>query len=170
MSTALHDYRCPRCGHVARDQAVEISVGATAGAPECPNCLDLHNVVRMEWIPKIGRMDAANGPGFVAFDTYNGRNEKVTVTSLAQLRQIERQSEIDHRNGEGQPLVFRAFSNDPSNKDKSALHKDWHGGEQPTAEGKHKFGSTLQKSLEEPAGEFGPGVTDANTSALGGLD
>lgn len=47
MSLARHDYQCPNCGHVARDQDVEISVGATAGAPECPNCLTAEGHVKM---------------------------------------------------------------------------------------------------------------------------
>lgn len=123
----------------------------------------------MDWIPQVSRMDAANGPGFVAFDTYNGKNEKVHVSSLKQLRAIERQSEIDHKNGEGQPLVFRAFSNTKSQMDQSALHPSWVP-EKPTAAAKHRFGSTLRKSAEAPDTDFGPGVNEANASALGGVE
>lgn len=160
MSMALHDYYCPTCSRVLADVPVEISVGATAGAPVC-SC-----GTPTEWIPQVGRMDASNGPGFQAFDTFNGRNEKVHVTSLKQLREIERQSEIDHRNGEGQPLVFRAFSNSRSQMDQSALHKSFEGGEQPTPAAKRRFGSSVQKAAEEPDRAFGPGVSESNASAL----
>lgn len=166
MSRAFHDYRCPHCGHIGRDHLVEISVGASAGAPECPACLTLDHVVTMEWIPKIGRMDASSGPGFTGFDTFDGQNNRVHVGSLHQLRQLERQSEQQHKNGEGQPLVFRAFSNNPSNKDQSALHPNFTGGEQPTESAKRRFGGSLQKSADAPDTGFGPGVSDANASAL----
>lgn len=158
---ALHDFVCPRCRWVAVDVNVPISEGALAARVICPDCQ-----ITMAWIPQVGRMDASSGPGFEAFETYNSRNEKITISSLKQLRDVERQSEIDYRNGEGQPLVFRMFSNDRSNKDQSALHKHWDGGEQPTADAKHTYGSTLQKTVDEPQQEFGPAVNDSNASAL----
>lgn len=165
---ALHDYQCPTCGHRAVDVNVPIEIGAAAVCVECPLCADVGRKSRMEWLPQVGRMDAGNGPSFVAFDTFDGKNQKVHVSSLKQLRDIERQSEVDHRNGEGQPLVFRTFSNDPSNKDQSALHPNFAGGEQPTTAAKSKFGATLQKAADAPEAEFGPGVNESNASALGG--
>lgn len=158
---ALHDFFCPSCRTVAVDVNIPIAVGAAQAYVYCPTCPE----TRMEWIPQVGRMDAANGPGFVGFDTYNGKNEKVHVSSLKQLRAIERQSEIDHKNGEGQPLVFRAFSNTRSQMDQSALHPSWVP-EGPTPEAKRRFGSTLRKSVEAPDTDFGPGVNEANASAL----
>lgn len=158
---ALHDFFCPRCRWVATDVNVPIAEGAVNATVKCPHCA---GNPRMEWIPQVGRMDAGSGPGFKEFDTFNGRNEKIHISSLKQLRDVERQSEIDYRNGEGQPLVFRAFSNEPSKMDASALHKSWEGGEQPTAAAKKKFGGGA--IAEEAAGEYGPGVTDSNTSAL----
>lgn len=166
MSRVYHDYACPRCGHVARDHMVEISVGAVAGAPECPVCLTLDGHVVMDWIPQVGRMDAASGPSFTAFDCFDGQNRKVHVGSLKQLRDLERQSEQQARNGEGQPLVFRKWSQNDSNKDVNTMGDRFKGGEQPTDAAKHKFGSTLRKSVDEPDAGYGPGVTDANTSAL----
>lgn len=158
---ALHHFRCPACAFISKDVNVPVAIGAVNAEVYCPIC-----AARMIGIPAIGRMDASNGPTFKAFDTYDGKNQKVHVSSLKQLRAIERQSEIDHKNGEGQPLVFRAFSNDPSNKDQSALHPNWDGGEHPTDDGKRKFGSTAQKSAEAPEAGYGPGVSDSNTSAL----
>lgn len=161
---ALHDFRCPECGYIKRDVNVPIAVGAVDAVVLCPGTW--HDEVRMIAIPGIGRMDASNGPAFKAFDTYDGRNQKVHVTSLKQVRAIERESEQLHRDGEGQPLVFRAFSNDPSNKDQSALHKNWTGGEQPTDAAKARFGGATQKSASEPETGYGPGVSDDNASAL----
>ena len=43
------------------------------------------------------------------------------VESLSALRQIERESEQRHRNGEGAPLVWRDYSNDRSNFDRHTL-------------------------------------------------
>jgi len=158
---ALHDFHCSPCNYVAVDVNVPIAIGAVAAYVQCPHCKG-----RMDWIPQVGRMDAANGPGFVGFDCYDGKNQKVHVSSLKQLRAIEKQSEVDHRNGEGQPLVFRAFSNTRSQMDQSALHPTFNGGEAPTKAAAHRFGSSLVKSSEELPGEYGPGVSDDNTSAL----
>lgn len=167
---ALHDFECPHCGRTARDVNVPIAVGAREAIVWCPTCATVGVETRMDWIPQIGRMDAANGPGFVGFDTFNGRNEKVHVSSLKQLRDLERQSEVDYKNGEGQPLVFRRWSQSDTNKDVHSLTPSLQGGEQPTEAGKHKFGSTLQKSTEAPDTGFGPGVSESNASALGGVD
>lgn len=166
MSLAHHDYRCPDCGHTLADVLVEITLGAIAGAPPCPACSQIGHDVTMDWVPQIGRMDAGSGPGFDAFETFDGKNRKVKVESLHQLRQIERESEQLYKNGEGQPIVFRAFSNDPTNKDRSALHPNFNGGEQPTEAAKKKFGATLQKAVEEPEADFGPAVNESNASAL----
>ena len=145
------------------DVNIPIHEGAVVARVLCPIC---PQHPRMEWIPQVGRMDAANGPGFVAFETRNGRNEKVQVTSLKQLREIERQSEVDYKNGEGQPLVFRAFSNTKSSMDQSALHPNWNGGEAPTPAAAHRFGSATQRSADAPETPLGPGVTDDTASAL----
>ena len=106
---ALHDFWCQVCGQVLVDIDVPISIGARAGAP--PHCGE-----PTRWIPQVGRMDGANGPGFEAFDAYDGQNRPVTVDSLKKLRDIERQSEVDARNGEGQPIVWRRYSQDASNR------------------------------------------------------
>lgn len=167
MAYAFHDYRCPTCGVIRRDVAVPVSEGALAHPPACPACLCGGSYTLMTWIPNIGAVDAKEP--FQRFETFDGQNRRVTVDSLKKLRQIEKESEQQFKNGEGQPIVFRAWSNDNSNKDQSALHKSWDGGEHPTEDAKRKFGSPI-RTTNEDAGEFGPGVTDANTSALGKVD
>jgi hypothetical protein len=155
---ARHDFYCGVCGQVLVDVNVPAAIGARAGAPE-------HCGRPTAWIPAVGRMDAANGPGFQAFTTTDGRGNPVTIDSLAKLRAVERESEQAYKNGEGQPMVWRRWAQDRSNQDRPTLGS-WDGSEQPTAESKQRFGSTLRKSVEEPDAAYGPGVSDANTSAL----
>ena len=126
----------------------------------------------MIWIVPHLRMSLA-GDGatedastFRKFTTRDGRNQLVEIDSLQKLRQVERESEQLARNGEGQHITFRAFSQDGSNRDVNTH------GEPPapglTEEGKRKWGlrGATSVSAEEPAGEYGPGVNDSNTSAL----
>lgn len=50
-------------------------------------------------------------------------NRTFKVDSLHAMRQIERQTEQMHRNGEGQPLVWRDYSQNRSNFDSHTLAK-----------------------------------------------
>lgn len=163
---ALHDLYCSRCGQVLTDVNIPVAVGATAGAPD-------HCGVKMIPIPAIGSMDigAVKSVGFQGFETTDGRGHPVLVDSLHKLRQVERESEQAYRNGEGQPMVWRRYAQDPSNRDQPTLSKSYYGGDAPTPAAKQRFGSTAQRHGDaEPAGTYGPGVSDANASALkGGL-
>lgn len=47
--------------------------------------------------------------------------KKVTISSFADVRRIERESERKAANGEGTLSIFRAFSQDQSNQDRNAL-------------------------------------------------
>lgn len=106
------------------------------------------------------------GAGFRAFTTTDGRGTPVHIDSLRKLRQVERESEVHTRNGEGQPMVFRRWAQDGSNRDQPTLSTTYNGGEQPTKDAAHKFGQTLRKSAEVPDTSFGPGVSESNASAL----
>jgi len=169
---AVHDYWCQHCGQVLTDVNIPVAIGATAGAPFCPNACRAGEPqrlpVRMTAIPGIGSMDVGGtkGAAFRAFDTFDGRNQPVRIDSLRKLRQVERESEQHARNGEGQPMIFRRWSQDGSNRDQHTLHPSYDGGEHPTEEAKHRFGQTLRKSTEEPEVGFGPGVSESNASAL----
>jgi hypothetical protein len=158
---ALHDFYCPICSTVVSDIHVSVSIGATAGAPD-------HCGRRMIPIPGIGAMDygAVKGVGFKGFATTDARGNPVQINSLRDLRRVERESEIAARNGEGQPMVWRRWAQDDTNKDQPTLSKSYYGGDAPTPEAKHRFGSTLKKSADAPDGTYGPGVNDSNTSAL----
>lgn len=159
---SLHDFRCSRCGRLSLDIAIPIAIGATAGAPLCQIC---H--IPTEWIPAVGRMDAASGPSFKAFDAYDGANRPVHVDSVHKLRQIERESEQLARNGEGQQINWRMWSNDKSNRLDNTLGK-YVAGERPDPAYAKKFGKAFGDAVADQA--FGPGVDESNTSALGGVD
>lgn len=154
---ALHDYECPSCSIRAYDINIPIEVGAVKGAPPCPECGQ-----DMDWIPQVGRMDALEP--FQRFETTDGRGQPITIDSLHKLRQIERESEVHERNGEGQRMVWRKYSQDPSNVHVHTLGTDPQ--EAPSRAAAAKFGPGIRKSAEEPSVTYGPGVTDANTSAL----
>lgn len=157
---ALHDFRCPGCGLVARDVYVSVELGARQAAIYCPACDDWDVGVRMEWIPAIGRMDfgPAGGAGFKAFTIeevdQRGNPQRIEVDSVHKLRALERESEQRARNGEGRPLVWRDYAQDRSNRDVHTLATsdqlgDPHGCRQVIASAKAKIearrGETVTK-------------------------
>ena len=154
---ALHDFWCQVCGQVLVDVNVPIALGAQAGAP-------LHCDRKTAWIPQVGRMDAYEP--FQEFEARDGQNNLVTVDSLHKLRQIEADSEQRYRNGEGQPIVWRRWSQDASNRDVHALHPKWDAGEHPDPAWVKKHGASLRRSASEPDVEYGPGIDDSTPSAL----
>jgi len=159
---AYHDFWCARCGQLRVDVAIPVAIGARAGAPE-------HCGARMVPIPAIGRMDigGVKGAAFHGFTTTDGRGQPVHIDSLHTLRRVEREAEQAYRNGEGQPMVFRRWAQDPSNRDQPTLSKSYYGGDAPDPVAKHRFGSTRASSTEAPDRGFGPGVNESNASALG---
>ena len=103
---------------------------------------------------------------FQEFEVRDGQNHLVTVDSLAKLRKIERESEQQYRNGEGQPLVWRRYSQDPSNHDVSALHPHWTGGEQPDPAWVRAHAGDLRRDARIADTAYGPGVSDSSPCAL----
>jgi hypothetical protein len=157
---ALHDFWCQVCGEVFVDVNVPIAVGAVRGAPE-------HCGQPTAWIPAVGRMDAYEP--FQEFTARDGQNHEVVVDSLHKLRQIERQSEQHYRNGEGQPLVWRQYSNDRSNRHVHALHPGWTGGEAPDPTWVKQHAAGLARDLSVADQDYGPGINDSTPSALSHL-
>jgi hypothetical protein len=162
MHMALHDFWCQVCGTLLVDVNVPIALGARLGAP-------LHCDTPAAWMPQVGRMDASSGPGFTAFEARDSQNRPVLVDSLAKLRKIERQSEVDYRNGEGQPLVWRNYSNDASNKHVHALHPGWTGGQAPDPAWVKKNAAGLAQGAAVADQDYGPGIDDSTPSALSHL-
>lgn len=135
----------------------------------------------MRWIPQIGRMDAGSGSTFQAFETYvpqpDGTQKRTTVSSLHQLRQIERESEQRARDGEGQQMNWRDYSNDRSNADVHSFRP-----KTPTQEAEEdiarqraalsdRLGGRISAGratlLEGDGPALGPGVTESSASVFG---
>lgn len=159
----LHDFFCPTCTAVIVDVYVPVQTAAPDALIYCRTC-----GARLSWIPAAPAVHygSVKTCAFKAFDTTDGYGQPVHIDSLAKLRKVEKESEQAYRNGEGQPMVFRAWSQQSNgNKLDSPLHKSMDGSEQPTPDAKHRFGSTLRKGADDPS--YGPGVSDANATALG---
>lgn len=157
---ALHDFWCQSCGRLFADVNVPIAIGATRGAPVCPDCQR-----QTAWIPQIGAMDAKEP--FQEFEVYDGRNRRVLIDSLRRLRQVERESEKLAADGVGQPMVFRRWAQDDSNRDVPTLGA--YGGERPDPAKVKQFKPAAATEDAAIDTKFGPGVNLSNASALGGL-
>lgn len=167
-----HDYTCPECSHRLHDQFRTAAQGGRTTCPACPQCK-----TQMDWVVPRLRTDlrtdgeGKSGERFQKFTARDGRNQLVEIDSLHTLRRIERESETLARNGEGQQIRFRAFEQGHSNM---AVNTFGDGPqEKPDDYAKEKFGLRgAAKSVEapgdgsDPSYEYGPGVSDANTSAL----
>ena len=131
---ARHDFRCGVCGYVLRDHHVPTGQRASEHAPTCPNH-QIGGPVRMAWIPaarfSLFSDAATEGAGSFAKFTLpvedpgspTGFRDE-TVSSLADIRRLERESEQRERNGEGRRMVWRDYSQDASNRDRHTLGED----------------------------------------------
>lgn len=155
----LHDFLCECCGITLEDQYRSLAEGGMHTAPLCPRCS-----TQMVWIPQVGAMDAFE-PG-QEFIVYDGQNNPRKIESFAQMRQLERESAQQYRNGEGQPLRFRALHQHRSNMDDNTFGDVPQ--EKPTEAGKRKFGlgRAATPVRGEPDRAFGPAVNETNCSAL----
>lgn len=134
----------------------------------------------MTWSPQVGRMDAGSGSTFIAFDTEvlqpDGSHKTVHIGSLRDLRRVERETEQAQRNGEGQQLVWREWSQDKSNadvhsfipKDPGQIAREELAAMQ--AEAKSRGSVSRLRVTEASVPELGPGVTDESASPLSHLD
>jgi hypothetical protein len=162
---SLHDYFCGFCRIALIDQYRTVAEGGKSTSPECPECGRY-----MEWIPQAqfdcrSDSDQSQIPKFTCRD---GRNELVEIDSLRKLRQVEKESEDLARNGEGQQVVFRNYSQTRGNRLDNTFGDVAQ--EKPSAEAKRKWGlrgaTKVLGGEAEPKHSYGPGVNDSNTSAL----
>lgn len=84
--------------------------------------------VTMEWgmFPWCKGSPADHGSGlkqhiFSPVEVDLGKEGKVVLSSVMDARRLERESEKRAANGEGQQIVFRAFTQDKSNYDRNSL-------------------------------------------------
>jgi hypothetical protein len=90
----LVEDKCPDCG-----QELKVGYWWVCGA---------HEPVR----PK---------PSFKPFDYDDGSGKVQTISSIQDASRIEQATMKAYKNGEGAPIVFRAFHQDQSNYDKQTL-------------------------------------------------
>lgn len=163
----LHDYACRWCGRILRDVYRPVDQRATDVPPHCPN---ISCGADMEWIPAAPAVDLQFTPLTLQRKQPDGSYREETVSSVAQMRRIERESEVAARNGEGEQVRFRMWSQDRSNGDTNTFGSP----DTPvlSAAAKAKFGrrGAMKPLAEAEANEraLGPGVTDSNVSALVG--
>lgn len=115
----LHFYRCDACGALLEEYR-SVHEGGTARLPRCP-C-----GATCRWVIPVVAMDAKEP--FQRFEvsrqvmTRAGLEERrETIDSLTKLRKIEHDSEQRYRDGEGEPMRFRAWTQESSNMDRSAF-------------------------------------------------
>ena len=102
-------------------------VGAPSWPPGCfaPDCNGV-----MERAPQPGdfgfdlKTDGEGGKGFQKFTVHRLQptcdglvQVEETIDSVHKVRQLEKESEQRYRDGEGEPLRFRAWNQDASNRD-----------------------------------------------------
>lgn len=107
----LKDFECDGCGVLERD----VYAPAGPARPVC-DCGTLMHIIY---------------PGRLHVDHFAPVDVEVNgtvyhLTSIHQARTIERIAEQQARNGEGQPYVFRDFSQDHSNRDRNVFGEPPH--------------------------------------------
>lgn len=170
----VHDLTCPRCPTIQTNRWVPLRKLATPRVahgftsyheilwPPCPAC-----GTPMEALPPRVRMDfdATHGET-VEIQQPDGSFRRVTLTSLSEIRRLERESEQRERDGEGQRMVWRDYSQDRSNADQHTLAAE--APERPVLSdaAKRRFGPSIRRSMEAPQVELGDGVDESMMSAL----
>jgi hypothetical protein len=148
----LHDFRCLACRIEWSDVYVPVATRASASGVRCADCGAL-----LTWVPAAPAVDAREP--FQQFEVQilqpDGSHKPVTIGSLSQLRRIESQAETAYRNGEGQRMIFRAWSQDRSNLDEATLGES--GGTRPDPAWVRKHGRAI-RSASEPDVPMGPGA------------
>ena len=105
----VHDWICENCGFELPDQYQSL----TPAVAVCPVC---HYVMQKSWQRRPRAL-------FKPFTIDYGKGP-VEVTSLDQVRRIERESDRDFSEGKSGKMVFRAFSQDNSNYDVNTLDSE----------------------------------------------
>ena len=116
----LADYECPACGAIVRDRYFTSAEGAISAAPFCL-ADDCAGSQRMSWIPQAAfdlKTDGEGQKGFQKFTVHRQGPQgsiREEIDSLHKLRKVEADSEQRYRNGEGEPMRFRGYSQNRSN-------------------------------------------------------
>lgn len=133
---ARHDFFCDVCGTPYPDVNVPATVGASRFGACCLSCGTDRHFVYLTPIPAIRLSlfsDGGHTGGASDFQKFTLPVEDpsspsgwrdVTVSSLADIRRLEKESEQRARNGEGQVLRWRDYSQDRSNRDVHTIAPD----------------------------------------------
>lgn len=189
----LHDFRCPDCGRI-EEVRLPITQRASQAEVYCAACPAYHTRndyrpamgtfnIRMEWVvPRTVGFDCSGGSTFQAFDVQqrqpDGSFKAVRVSSVRQMREIERTTEQRARDGEGEAMRFRMWSHNDSQGDVNSF------GDDPSVQARKELGQLRQAALEAGgrkrearlekvagaeaaanAAQLGPGVTEDTTGA-----
>lgn len=138
-------FRCPTCGQIDLITYRAADVGSLGWPPRCSG-EETHPSTPMEMAPQQMltdlRSDSDSDTAFRKF-SISVDGQRVEVSSLSQMRTIERESEQRYRNGEGEPIRFRMWNQDRSNKDVNAFgdagtigEHQYSNGRQPAKSGK----------------------------------
>jgi hypothetical protein len=126
------NYCCPNCGFIERDVAVEFGTSFPDKVLICVQCAGADHIgVRLEWLPQIGRISAGGGPTFTSFETTGPDGKLHRINSITELRHMEREAEKMTADGVGQPMVWRDYANDRSNRYDHAITKSWEPADYP---------------------------------------
>ena len=161
-------YRCPACGVLELMVYRAADTDLPTWPPTCTTCPSM----RMEMAPQEMRLDlktdGAGDRSFQKFTTYVD-GQPVEIDSLYKLRKVERESEQRYLNGEGEPIRFRMWNQESSNRDVSAFGEAGTVGSGTSAR-TYDSGTPLQKSgkvsirrhgEDKPKVTLGPGMTKA---------
>jgi hypothetical protein len=139
-----HDFTCGVCDHTGTYWAYASS------PPE-------HCGQAMTWTPRPGSFAIDAKEPFHQFQTEIGGQMR-NVGSLHDIRRIENEAEKRSRNGEGQPMVWRDYAQNSSNKDVHTLSSTPHKPIDGYA-GEKKHGQTMQARPEKFKKRVGKAVT-----------
>jgi len=160
-------YWCPRCQWTGLLTYTLAMTEDPGWPPVCGTCSDGVGDAILELAPRPGdfamdlRSDGEGDKAFQKFTTVvNGR--RVVIDSLSKLRQVERDSEQAYRNGEGEPVRFRMWNQDSSNRDVNTFgtagqigDQTYSSGQQPVKSGKVGI---KRHGQSEPEITLGPGM------------
>lgn len=177
------DLECPACNVVFPDRYVPLTKLAEPDRsqgyrrdtviiyPWCSICSPNggYPALRLRACPPRVRMDFdMTHAETIEVAQPDGSVKRVTLDSLSKIRALERESEQRARDGEGQKMVWRDYSQNKTNQDVHTLAAE---ADHPAVLSKAaaaRFGPSVRRSLEAPDVGYGPGVDDATASALGG--
>jgi len=175
----VHDFFCPTCGAERLDCFCPLYTLAE------PRTVDGY-VVKQDYdrpiccgqpmqtyVPTGVAMDAREPGTQVSFERRqpDGSYRTEVIGSLQQMRTIERETEQAARNGEGEAIRFRAYSQDASNQHENSFGPD------PATQAVAEL-EAARKALRRPSrathtrqtgsgdAALGPGVTEESASVL----